>query len=489
MPVLTICQGPQTTQVTFEPGTPVYQVLAQAGIHLAQPCGGRGVCGKCAVELSGGVSAPTPQEQRLGVRLGCQAVLEGDAQIILPVEQPMDVEGGQTRRRRICMPLGSRCGAAVDIGTTTLAVQLYDLRSGECLAAQGMLNPQTSVAADVIGRIDAALKGRLQAQQGQIQSALRTMLQVCAARAEVAAEQIDGLVITGNTTMLHLLTGRSPEALSHAPFEAEHLFGEDAALLGKKAYLPPCLHAFVGADITCAVLASGMCDKGETALLCDVGTNGELALWKDGVLYVTSTAAGPAFEGAGISCGCSSVRGAIDRVWVEDGQVRVHTIGEEVPRGLCGSGLIDAIAALLEEEIIDETGAMEEDYPLTPGVVLTRGDVRAVQLSKAAIAAGIQCLLEAAECGMDEVARVYLAGGFGSHMNLESAAKIGLMPEELIDRVLVVGNAALDGAAALLTDGTLKDAAETIRRCARHVDLGGKPRFNELYMEAMFFGE
>lgn len=489
MPVLTICQGPQTTQVTFAPGTPVYQVLAQAGIHLAQPCGGRGVCGKCAVELSGGVSAPTPQEQRMGVRLGCQAVLEGDAQIILPVEQPMDVEGGQTRRRRVSSPLGANYGAAVDIGTTTLAVQLYDLRSGECLAAQGMLNPQTSVAADVIGRIDAALKGRLQAQQGQIQSALRTMLQVCAARAEIAAEQIDGLVVTGNTTMLHLLTGRSPEALSHAPFEAEHLFGEDAALFEKTAYMPPCLHAFVGADITCAVLASGMCDKAETALLCDVGTNGELALWKDGVLYVTSTAAGPAFEGAGISCGCSSVRGAIDRVWVEDGQVRVHTIGEEAPRGLCGSGLIDAIAALLEEEIIDETGAMEEDYPLAPGVVLTRGDVRAVQLSKAAIAAGIQCLLEAAGCDMDDVARVYLAGGFGSHMNLASAARIGLMPEELIDRVQVVGNAALDGAAALLTDGTLKAATEAIRRCARHVDLGGKPRFNELYMEAMFFGE
>ena len=248
------------------------------------------------------------------------------------------------------------------------------------------------------------------------------------------------------------------------------------------------MNAFVGADITCAVLASGMCDRNETALLCDVGTNGEIALWKDGALFVSSTAAGPAFEGAGISCGVSSVRGAIDRVWTEHDRVCVHTIGDAPAVGVCGSGLIDAVAAFLDTEQIDETGAMEADaLPLAEGIMLTRADVRAVQLAKAAIAAGILTLMETAGVSPDEVSAVYIAGGFGSHLNVDSAARIGLIPPALAKRVKVLGNAALTGAARLLLDRREHDRAREIARRARHVALGGNPRFNERYMDQMFF--
>ena len=225
------------------------------------------------------------------------------------------------------------------------------------------------------------------------------------------------------------------------------------------------------------------------ALLCDVGTNGEMALWKDGVLYVASTAAGPAFEGAGIRCGCGSIPGAIDRVDVKEGALQVSTIRSAPAVGLCGSGLVDAVAALLKLEWMDETGAMDDDEVALEGkVVLTQADIRAVQLAKAAIAAGIECLLHAAQAPVNEVRQVYLAGGFGSHLNLENAARIGLLPEELISRTSVIGNAALDGAVMAL----LQQRQTELRRiadCAKHVDLGGNPLFNERYVENMFFPE
>ena len=212
--------------------------------------------------------------------------------------------------------------------------------------------------------------------------------------------------------MLYLLTGRNPACLSRAPFEADCTFGEEYALPGRRCYLPHCLHAFVGADTTCALLAGGMLEKQETALMCDIGTNGEIALWHRGQLYVASTAAGPAFEGTGISCGCGSIPGAIDRVRVEHGALHIHTIGGRKPVGLCGSGLVDAVAALLEMGIIDETGAMEDAaFLLAEGVQLTRRDVRALQLAKAAMAAGMDSLLHAAGCPAEDVAAVYLAGG------------------------------------------------------------------------------
>ena len=459
-------------------GTPLLcDVLAAGGFDVQRPCGGRGRCGKCAVEVMGQISPPNEEERRLGIRLACQAVLLGDAEAVLPDSRAMEQIETGVDELRAAMPMDGRIGAAVDIGTTTLAVRRYDLATGECVDSEGMRNPQTAVAADVMGRIGAAMDGRLPQLRNQVCGAIRSL-----------AGSADVMVVTGNTTMLYLLTGRDPKSLSCAPFEADCLFDETIVLDSAQAWLPPCMNAFVGADITCAVLASGMCDRNETALLCDVGTNGEIALWKDGALFVSSTAAGPAFEGAGISCGVSSVRGAIDRVWTEHDRVCVHTIGDAPAVGVCGSGLIDAVAAFLDTEQIDETGAMEADaLPLAEGIMLTRADVRAVQLAKAAIAAGILTLMETAGVSPDEVSAVYIAGGFGSHLNVDSAARIGLIPPALAKRVKVLGNAALTGAARLLLDRREHDRAREIARRARHVALGGNPRFNERYMDQMFF--
>lgn len=484
---LTIRQGSETRELTFE-GTPILGSLL--GDDLQHPCGGRGVCGKCAVEVTGCISAPNDAEIKAGTRLSCQVALLGDAEAVLPKRrrlEQIETDGGLALTAKNPMP--GRLGAAIDVGTTTVALRLYDLVTGACIGDSGMLNPQTSIAADVMGRIDAALNGSLSTLQAQVLTAIRTLIDQVCAQANRCAAEVDAMVITGNTTMLYLLTGRSPDTLAHAPFEADCLFGEAQQILDRACCLPPCMNAFVGADITCALLESDQCSRsGEISLLCDIGTNGELALWKHGELFVTSTAAGPAFEGAGISCGCSSIRGAIDRVWVEDGRLCVHTIGECEAVGVCGSGLIDAIAAALDLELIDETGAMDDDQiELSSNTALLPKDVRAVQLAKAAIAAGIETLLETANVRPDEVTALYIAGGFGSHLNVKAAARIGLIPEMLIDRVKIIGNASLAGASRLLLDQNALRTAQTIASAARHVNLGGNPRFNEHYIDQMLF--
>ena len=491
MALLTITRDGKSHPFAFTAPLPLDAALEQAGFAIPRPCGGRGVCGKCAVALQGSVSEPNEAEQKAGTRLSCQAILLGDARVTLAdtrkteqiavsgIDTPIDLS-----------PMEGRLGAAVDIGTTTLALKLYDLRMGTVLGEAAMLNPQTSVAADVMGRISAAMAGQLEKMRQQIVDAIGQLLHTACETAGQPESAVDKLVLTGNTTMLYLLTGRDPESLSHAPFQADTLFGNWTTVLGKDTYLPSCMNAFVGADITCAVLASGMTETAATSLLCDIGTNGEIALWKDGRLYVTSTAAGPAFEGAGISCGCGSINGAIDRVWVKDGAIQAHTIGETPAVGICGSGLIDAIAAFLAIEEIDETGAMESDeLPLRDGIALEPRDVRAVQLAKAAIAAGIETLMESAGTSCDQITTLYIAGGFGSHLNVASAAAIGLIPQELVSKVKVIGNASLSGSIRLLLNRPSLSAAEAIAQNSSHVNLGGNPRFNEHYMEQMFFPE
>lgn len=319
-----------------------------------------------------------------------------------------------------------------------------------------------------------------------VQKALEEMTKQCC-EGICSPNEVKSFVITGNTAMLYLLTGRNPVSLSKAPFDADWLADESIKQGERTVYLPPCMNAFVGADITCAVLASGMCKKNETALLCDIGTNGEVALYKDGHLYVTSTAAGPAFEGAGISCGVGSVPGAIDKVYVYDEKIQVHTIAGKTPVGICGSGLIDAVAAFLDLEIIDETGAADDELTLCDEITLEIKDVRSVQLAKAAIAAGIQTLCDSAKVHYDEIGTFYIAGGFGSHLNAVSAVKIGLFPQELQAKVKVIGNGALAGAMQLLLDTEAVNEAKDIAARSSHVSLGGNPKFNQAFVDNMLF--
>lgn len=477
--------------------------LAAAGFPVPQPCGGGGRCGKCRVTARGALS-PVTEQERLhltedelagGVRLACQAVVQGDCEVCLSREGEAAVQIGGQRQAKAARPAFRMLGASIDVGTTTLAGRLY-APDGTCLASAGLRNPQSRWGADVISRIQASMEGARDELAASVRGAIVELCGELARRAGADPGQIDGAVIDGNTAMLYLLTGAAPDALSRAPFEADRLFGcelgaEELGLpfaVGARVYLPCCASAFLGADTTAAVLACGLCGSPETRLLADVGTNGEIALWHGGVLLCCSTAAGPAFEGAGLSMGMQGGEGAIDRVFLQGATLRAHVIGGGVPRGVCGSGVVDAMACLLQTGALDETGLLEDDpAPVAGNVSLSQQDVRMVQLAKSAICAGIRTLAQRAGVSLTEVSELLVAGGFGSTLDWSNAGLIGLIPRELAARARSVGNAALDGAAMLLLDVSLRAESEAAAREARTVELSTDPVFAQLYMDGMFF--
>lgn len=487
MPKLTIIQGNTQETVWFE-GTPnLSAVLQQQGLYLEMPCGGRGVCGKCKVNATGALSPETDREHALSSRLACQTRLLGDARVVLPRRAAMEnIAATGEHPSYPLQPMEGRYGLAVDIGTTTLAASLVSLSDGEVLATETAENPQRSVAADVIGRMEAAMGGQSKFLQDMVQRATGQLRQALCAKLNLTPDVIHQTVMTGNTTMLYLLTGRNPTSLSRAPFQADCLFGQWTTTPWAHTYLPHCIGAFVGADITCALLASQMCHRQETALLMDVGTNGEIALWHRGKLYACATAAGPAFEGGGMECGSGSVSGAIDRVWAENGKLICTTIGNLAPVGICGSGVIDAVATLLKQEQLDDTGMLEKERIVLDGaVVLTQKDVRNVQMAKSAIAAGVLTLCQHVGITAQDVDALYLAGGFGKHMDLQNAAAIGLIPQALIPRTRVIGNAALVGAEMLLLQTDFLAETETYAHECEIVVLSGNAAFSDYYIDCM----
>ena len=499
MPVVII----DGTSYTVPSGTRLGELLAREG-KLGMPCGGQGRCGKCKVAAWGALNRLTEKEERflsgeeiaVGIRLACMAVAEGDCFVRIGDEKQSQIRiGGENPSVRL-HPAFALYGCAVDIGTTTLAACLYDGK-GNMLARAGCRNPQAGWGADVGSRIDAALGGAARELADAVRKAVDGLLFQMTEEAGISCREVDGMVITGNTVMLHLLTDTCVEPLSHAPFALKRRFGEtmQASALGLRAaapdalvYLPPCIAAFAGADLVTALLASGICGKQETGMLVDIGTNGEMALMRDGILSVCSAAAGPAFEGAGISSGMQGKCGAIDRVSLRKGELDAHVIGGTTAEGICGSGVVDAIACLLENGGIDETGYMEaESIPIMPSVALTQKDVRMVQLAKGAVNAGIRTLLHRADTGFGEVAELLVAGGFGSYLDVENAGRIGLIPKELVPKVRTIGNAALSGAAMLLLNDDYRIVCEKYAADAKTIELSGDAFFSEEYMTQMMF--
>lgn len=505
MAQLNIRRGNQAASVAFEGAPLLTELLRQQGLTIATPCGGRGVCGKCRVQAEGALCEPdaqeraalTPAEIRGGTRLACRLRLCGDALVTVPPDADfMNIQLEGTLPEFPRQPMKGKYGLAVDIGTTTLALRMVDLERQALLKAAAGANPQGAVAADVIGRIEAALAGEGERLCMLVTGGIEALLARLCADCAISPRDVGPIVMAGNTTMLYLLQNRDPAPLSRAPFEADCLFDlwTDAASLRLHAaaeagvYLPACVSAFVGADIVCGVLASGMHRQGGTAMLVDLGTNGEIALWHGGALYCCATAAGPAFEGVNISSGVGSVPGAIDSVWVQNGTLRYTTLGGRPPVGICGSGLIDAVAALLELGLIDETGLMEAGEVLIGGDVgLTQKDIRSIQLAKGAIAAGMKTLCGHVGVPVEQIETLYVAGGFGSHVSIANAAAIGLIPAPLKGKATVLGNASLTGAVMLLLQEGYAQTTLNLARNAVSVALGGSSAFAEHYMNCMMF--
>jgi len=440
--------------------------LEQLGIVQNKPCGGLGKCGKCKVTANG--------KQVLAC---CTYINENTC--IDYTTNIGDIQGvtkGILKNFDKKPMAESGYGMAIDIGTTTIAGYIYKFPQCECVMSDSVANTQSVCGADVISRIEYSNKGGLLKLQEAVIRQIKKLSE---------GFEIDKYVITGNTAMLHFLTAKDPKGLGVAPFTPESLFGE---FLGK-AYLPPCISAYVGADITTAVLASGMLDK-KTSFLVDIGTNGEMALWHNNKLICCSTAAGPAFEGAGISCGVPAVSGAINRVYIENGEVKYTTIDNKSPVGICGTGLIDAIACMLSLGIIDNSGYMEEDFKIGDSdICITSLDVRNVQLAKSAISSGIETLMYVSGVSCDDIETFYIAGGFGSYINKENAVKIGLIPGKIAEKTVSAGNCAGTGAAMILQNSDFIKTAEEIAKAAETEELSQNAYFMQRYIENMMFGD
>ena len=484
MPRLLVHLEDRSQGILFDNTPLLSELLREKGFSISTPCGSAGVCSRCGLRVKGSMLPPP----RSGFALACKTRLTGDAEVWLDEASRLtNIAMAGTLPLMSLDPLEGDYGLAVDIGTTTIAVLLMDLRTGRQLAAAASGNPQSALSDNVIGRISATLNGQGRQLNKLVREEINRLCgEVCRA-ADIRPDDIAHTVITGNTAMLYFYRSLNPQALAAAPFQADHLFGEWAE---QAVYLPRCIGAFLGADLTMAIVASGMCAQEETALLADIGTNGEIALWHKGQLYCAAAAAGPAFEGGGIKKGLGSVNGAIDTVSVQGQELSYTTIGGMPARGLCGSGLIDAAAAFLELGLMDETGRLKgTQVNLTDDVALYQDDIRKLQLAKGAVAAAIGTLCETAGVSLPGIQRFYLAGGFGTNMNAKSAARIGLIPHRLLDRTVPLGNAALSGAAMLLVDKGKIDESLSLAKIAQKITLSGNALFAELFTERMFFEE
>lgn len=402
----------------------------------------------------------------------------------------------------------------VDIGTTTVAALLVNLENHRIVASRGEQNKQAVFGADVISRIHHVMQWQEAGHCGKdpVQLAIRQQLDAMIRDllADASVQFPSLIVLTGNTTMLHLVCGLPAEHISRAPFipvttEAMRLSPQELDIQQDcPLFLMPGISSYIGADIVASMLAASAHHPQKPFLLIDLGTNAETILHVDGRFYACSAAAGPCFEGANLSCGMAGQGGAIDSVLATDDGFRITTIEHRTPIGLCGSGVLDALALLLDAGNVDETGYLEangtpldsfinEDengqdrFTLAQNVHLTQKDIREVQLAKAAVRAGIEVLLEQAEITVDDIATLYLAGGFGSSLNPASAARIGLFPPALVDRVTVLGNAASFGALRYVTEENAPVHANSLIERTHYIELSSHAAFSNHYIAQMAF--
>ena len=497
MSSIRVLLGGKSFELETEGGETLLEALRRSGFTLPAACGGRGKCGKCRVMING------------SVRLACRAAVSNGDEVVLPestcgrilTETPkiLHVKGGL-----------SGCAAAVDLGTTTVAVRLYDLETGREAATSSAWNVQAAYGGDVISRIRYTMDtpDGLAELSRIIRAQVEDMISSALERCGRDKSELRHSVLAGNTVMQHIFAHFPVQSIAVAPFEPYTLFdGEpDDALLGAPLYYAPCVAGYVGGDITAGLLASGLSEKDGRYLFLDIGTNGEMALGGKGGFRCCAVASGPAFEGAGISCGMAAIDGAVSHVRFSGGFL-YDVIGNVPPRGMCGSGLIDLIAVLIELGCIDEGGRLlpPDDVPetmrryltrdddgngffhLTREIYLTAQDVRNLQLAKAAVAAGISVLLDAEGMTAERLDGVYLAGGFGSYLDARSAVKIGMLPFISPDKLRNPGNTALAGASVMALDTEKIACARRIAQCCDYIELSGRADFAGAFAENIAF--
>ncbi|WP_175469442.1 ASKHA domain-containing protein [Desulfoluna spongiiphila] len=514
-------------------GDLIAPALASAGIFLRTDCGGKGICGKCRVTLSEtslNRVSHNGDDEKSPHRLACRTRIHGDISLTIPAATLMTAT--PVTKAPALLPAHytlagedireDDLGVAVDLGTTTIALYLLSLSNKKLLGSLSVKNPQTTFGADVMARIDAVRRDEeaLSTQRTLVVRAIEWGCRELLKQAGTSADQLKSIVAVGNTTMIHILAGVSPAPLGVAPYDPVFTDIRRLAFDARVFTLAPAtrwttlplLSGFLGCDIISAALAVDLMNAPPGTLLVDIGTNGEIMLKNNDGIYAASCATGPAFEGGALSCGMPAVEGAIDRVTIDrkTGRASFTQIGR--PRtgatGICGSGIISAMAELLRTGLVrpdgrfdtrrikgaihtDATGnpvytiAPENKASGFPAVTITQKDIRAMQLAKGALMAGIELLLK--HSGTDAPTEILLAGAFGSVLVEDDALVIGMLPAACRGKIRFVGNAAGTGAVLALCDRKKFTAMETIAERTRVFNLADDPAFNELFINALGF--
>lgn len=528
------------TGMKIHPGLTILDYLQQAGLEINAECGGKGTCGKCAVRIEKGeknLNEPTGPEKKWDLeqkeRLACQARVirdEGDMQVFIknfgryeilkygmersiPLCPAFFREAGRvcTQSQPVDDYRGKIYGLAIDVGTTTVVFDVVDLENGNILATMARTNPQISYGNDVISRIEYTmvdkearryLSGpekaeRLKRLQHLIVEGINHSLQELSSD---MGQDISGFiydaVVVGNSTMRNIFFGLDVSNLGIKPFEPE----SKAAVTRKpeeinlsinpngRIYGAALIGSHVGADVLADILASEMYKSKDICMLVDIGTNGEVVLGNQDRLICASCAAGGAFEGNSVTCGTGAIEGAIKEIRILDGKVVHSTIGNKYPIGVCGSGLIDLLAELLRHNLMSRTARIEQDFYITGEIKITQADIFQLITSKSALKTGAEILMNCFPAGLSDVQRIHLSGGFGNFINTVNAMEIGIIPKVPVEKVVKIGNGALEGAREMLLCRNCRSLSEDLARKVEHVRTNEVEKdFDNLIARNMYF--
>ncbi|MFW6035066.1 MAG: ASKHA domain-containing protein [Halothermotrichaceae bacterium] len=515
-------------------------ILQNNGINISAPCAGQGKCGKCKVKIVNSFSSDQLKKKELellsqeevdkGVRLACRTIVDRDMTIYVDESSINEDNTMEIKKDSVSIDTGLKTdfnkeklvstdtyGLAVDIGTTTIVIYLIDLLDGEEIDVTAFANPQRRYGADVVSRVNFTLDNEdgIKKMQQILMNSLNQSIKKLAEKNELKKEKISQAVVVGNTIMLHTLLGLSAANIVNAPYipvftESRTYSASEFGLKISKdgsVKIPPSISGYIGADITAGMLVTEA-QNADKYLFLDLGTNGEIVLVDNNKIITTSAAAGPAFEGANITFGMAAVNGAISRFSLNEKGIPVYsTIGKKTARGICGSGLIDIIAELLRNNYMEKSGKLVNNNSLLQNrkymgeyqginafeifkskkekIVLTQKDIREFQLAKAAVTAGIKIIFKEAGSKFKQVDKVYLAGGFSNYININNLIAIGILPFELKEKIVRLGNTAGLGAKLYLINKKFRKKAEKIKAQAQYIMLSSRSDFQKVYLDSM----
>lgn len=506
-------------------------VLLQEKIYVNNACNGKGTCGKCKVIVKRGELSPmtieeqeklSEEDKARGVRLACMVQVYGDCTVqtdadskkmtvlasgyIPEFEKDVEKEG---------------YGVAIDIGTTTIAMSLVSMKTGEIIAREASMNGQRTYGQDVLTRITYEMEsegeGIHKLQEAVVDSINQGIYSMCQ-ETGISHEEIVDFSIAGNCTMIHMLLGVDARSIGVAPYKpafltAQEVKASELGILASKEAKVYCLaqvSGYIGGDILAGAYVCDLEHQKKSSLFIDIGTNGEMILAKDGKLFACSCAAGPALEGMNITCGMPALPGAIESVRVKNQEILIGCIEEEPPKGICGSGILEVVAALVEQEFVKRTGAFVKEKKLEEGdwrreflveeeggtaflldkehhIVVTQKDVRQVQLAKGAILSGFLSLTRQGEMKIEDLDEVIIAGQFGSHLSADALAGTGIIPMQVKDKVRYVGNTSKTGAYMALLSRKVRREMEELARKIEYFELAESEGYEQLFVESMRF--